>query len=152
MLSSRPRAEMATRPAMTAGLTGLLGATHLDPAFLNDWIPEWRLAFEAAMETSDVDPRIHPARINYYEKAIKSMLAGENPRAALWPLLQTWTLAVDALPEHARDAWRAASEQLRLTLPGFEDHVNGLDQYHDEVEILLDELATEHGLETSTSI
>jgi hypothetical protein len=30
--------------------------------------------------------------------------------------------------------------------------VNGLDQYLDEVEILLDELAAEHGLETSTSI
>jgi hypothetical protein len=30
--------------------------------------------------------------------------------------------------------------------------VNGLDQYFDEVEILLDELATQYGLETSTSI
>jgi hypothetical protein len=37
-------------------------------------------------------------------------------------------------------------------MPSFEDHVSGLDQYLDEVEILLDELATEHGLETSTSI
>ena len=152
MLEFAPRAEMAKRPGMTASLTGLLGAAHLDPAFINDWIPEWRLAFEAAMENSDVDPRIHPARINYYEKAIKSMLAGETPRAALWPLLQTWTLAVDVRPEHAVESWRAACEQLRLTMPGFEDHVNGLDQYLDEVEILLDELATEHGLETSTSI
>ncbi len=30
--------------------------------------------------------------------------------------------------------------------------VNGLDQYFDEVEVLLDELATQYGLETSTSI
>jgi hypothetical protein len=152
MLEFAPRAEMAKRPGMTAGLTGLLGAAHLDPAFINDWIPAWRLAFEAAMENNGVDPRIHPARVNYYEKAIKSMLAGETPRAALWPLLQTWTLAVDVLPDHHLDAWQAACEQLRLTMPGFEDHVNGLDQYLDEVEILLDELATEHGLETSTSI
>jgi hypothetical protein len=152
MLEFAPRAEMAKRPGMVAGLTGLLGASHLDPAFINDWIPEWRLSFEAAMENGTADPRIHPARINYYEKAIKSMLAGETPRAALWPLLQTWTLAVDVLPEQHLDAWRAACEQLRLAMPGFEDHVNGLDQYLDEVEILLDELATEHGLETSTSI
>ncbi len=90
--------------------------------------------------------------MKYYEKAIKAMLAGEKPHASLWPLLQTWTLAVDVLPEHAVESWRSACEQLRLTMPGFEEHVNGLDQYLDEVEILLDELATEHGLETSTSI
>jgi primosomal protein N'' len=90
--------------------------------------------------------------VNYYEKAIKAMLAGETPHAALWPLLQTWTLAVDVLSEDALNAWRAACEQLRFTPSGFEEHVNGLDQYLDEVEVLLDELAAEHGLETSTSI
>jgi predicted nucleotidyltransferase len=152
MLEFAPRAEMAQRPGMNVGLTGLVGASHLDPGFINDWIPEWRHAFEAAMENSRVDPRIHPARVNYYEKAIRAMLAGENPRAALWPLLHTWTLAVDVLPEEALSAWRSACEQLRLTASGFEDQVNGLDQYLDEVEILLDELATQHGLETSTSI
>ena len=152
MLEFGPRAETAKRPGMSSGLTGLLGASHLDPAFINDWLPEWRLAFEAAAEKSEVDLRIHPARLNYYEKAIKAMLAGETPRAALWPLLQTWTLAVEVLPEQSLDAWRAACGQLKLTMPGFEDHVNGLDQFLDEVEILLDELATEHGLETSTSI
>jgi hypothetical protein len=152
MLEFGSRAETAKRPGLNTGLTGLLGASHLDPAFINDWIPDWRLAFEAAMEHGNADPRIHGARLNYYEKAIKAILAGETPRAALWPLLQTWTLAVDVLPDHAVDSWRAACEQLKLTLPSFEDHVNGLDQYLDEVEILLDELATEHGLETSTSI
>jgi hypothetical protein len=152
LLEFPPRAETAQRPGMTAALFALLGASHLDPAFINDWIPEWRLAFEAAAENSRVDPRIHPARLNYYEKAIRSMLAGEAPRAALWPLLQTWTLAVDVLPDQAVDAWRSACEQLKLTSAGFEDHVNGLDQYLDEVEILLDELATQYGLETSTSI
>ena len=152
ILEFAPRAEMAQRPGMNAALAGLLGVSHLDPAFINDWIPEWRLAFESAMENSRVDPRIHPARLNPYEKAIRSILAGETPRAALWPLLQSWTLAVEVLPEDDWGAWRSACEQLHLTASGFEEHVNGLDQYLDEVEILLDELATQHGLETSTSI
>ena len=152
MLEFPPRAETAKRPGMNSALTSLMGASHLDPAFINDWIPEWRRAFEAAMENSRVDPRIHPARVNYYEKAIKAILASETPRAALWPLLQTWTHAVEVLTDQSLDAWRSACEQLKLTMPGFEDHVNGLDQFLDEVEILLDELATEHGLETSTSI
>jgi len=152
MLEFPPRAETAKRPGMNAGLIGLLGASNLDPAVINEWISEWKLAFEAAMENSHVDLRIHPARLNYYEKAIRAILAGDNPRAALWPLLQTWTLAVEVLPDHAVSAWRSACDQLKLTTSGFEDHVNGLDQYLDEVEALLDELATEHGLETSTSI
>ncbi len=152
MLDFPSRAETAKRPGMSAGLVGLLGASQLDPATIGDWVSEWKLAFEAAMENSRVDTRIHPARLNYYEKAMKAMLAGENPRAVLWPLLQTWSLAVDVLPEHAFGAWRAACEQLQLTAAGFEEHVSGLDQYLDEVEALLDELAAENGLETSTSI
>jgi len=152
MLEFASRAETAKRPDMNAQLVGLLGASNVEPAVLHDWTSEWKLAFESAMENSHVDPRIHPARLNYYEKAIRAMLSGETPHAALWPLLQTWTLAVDGLPDDALTTWRSACEQLGLTAPAFEEHVNGLDQYLDEVEALLDELATEHGLETSTSI
>jgi hypothetical protein len=152
MLEFPERAETAKRPGMNAGLVGLLGASNLDPSAMNEWVPEWKRAFEAAMENSRVDPRIHPARVNYYEKAIRAIFASENPRAALWPLLQTWTLAVDVLPDDSLSAWHSACDQLSLTATGFEEHVNGLDQYLDEVEVLLDELAAEHGLETSTSI
>jgi hypothetical protein len=152
MLEFPARAETAQRPSMNAGLVDLLGALDLDPAVIHAWIPEWKHAFETAEENSGVDPRIHPARLNYYEKAIHAMLAGETPQAALWPLLQTWTLAVDVLADSAVESWRSACEQLRFTAAGFEARVNGLDQYFDEVEILLDELATQYGLETSTSI
>jgi predicted nucleotidyltransferase len=152
MLEFAPRAETAQRPGMNDGLIDLLGALNLGPSVMDAWIPEWKQAFEAAMENSLVDLRIHPARLNYYEKAIRAMLAGENPQAALWPLLQTWTLAVDVLSDQTLSAWRSACDQLNFTPAGFEEHVNGLDQYFDEVEVLLDELATQYGLETSTSI
>jgi hypothetical protein len=152
MLEFPPRAETAQRPGMNDGLLDLFGALNLEPSVINTWIPEWKQAFEAAMENSRVDIRIHPARLNYYEKAIGAMLEGEYPQAALWPLLQTWTLAVEVLPDQALSAWRSACDQLGFTAAGFEEHLNGLDQYFDEVEILLDELATQYGLETSTSI
>ena len=150
MLEFPSRAETAQRIGMSDGLITLLGASDLDPAAIDAWLPAWKLAFESASENSRVDARIHQARLNYYEKAIKAMLAGEAPYAALWPLLQTWTLAVDVLPETG--VWSSACLQLGLVSDRFEEHVNGLDQYLDEVEILLDELATQHGLETSTSI
>ncbi len=152
MLDFPSRAETAQRPGMNAGLIGLLGASALDPSQISAWLPEWKLAFEAATEVEGVDARIHPARVNYYEKGINAILSGATPHAALWPLLQTWTLAVDVLPDHLVDMWRSACDQLGLTTLGFKERVEGLDQYLDEVEALLDELAKEHGLETSTSI
>jgi hypothetical protein len=152
MLEFASRAETAQRPELNAGLVSLLGGSGLDASIMSAWMPEWKLAFESAMENNRVDPRIHPARLNYYEKAIQAILASDNPRAALWPLLQTWTLTADVLPDPAVESWRAACGHLGLTLPGFEERVEGLDRFLDEVEALLDELARQYGLETSTSI
>lgn len=152
MLEFAPRAGAAQRPGMDAALVGLMGASALDSSTIQSWIPDWKLAFEAAVENARVDSRIHPTRVNYYEKAIRAMTESDRPQSALWPLLQTWTLAVDVLPEHAVSAWQSACRQLGLTAEGIEDRVNGLDQFLDEVEALLDDLAAQHGLETSTSI
>jgi hypothetical protein len=59
---------------------------------------------------------------------------------------------VDVLPNFAQDDWRAACVQLGFTSEGIEEHANGLDHFLDEVEVLLDELTAQYGLETSTSI
>ena len=152
LLEFGSRAETAQRPEMNASLIHLLGASRLDPALMNQWLPDWKVAFEAAMGNVDVDARIHPVRLNYYEKAIQAMLAGDSPQAALWPLLQTWALAADVLPEQALGAWHDVCAQLGFTSAGIEVHANGLDNFLDEVEALLDELSTQHGLETSTSL
>lgn len=152
MLEFGPRAETARRPGLNAGLTGLMGGSGLDYEQVRAWLPDWRLAFEGAAEKERADLRIHPFRLNYYEKAIRAMLQGTTPQAALFPLMQTWTLAVEVLPDHAVDAWRLAAGHLGFTSTGFEDRVEGLDHFIDDVEELLDELASEHGLETSTSI
>jgi len=152
MLEFAGRAETAQRPGMEAALVGLMGASGLDAETMRSWIPDWKLAFESASESSRVDQRIHHARLNYYEKAILAMLEGDRPRAALWPLLQTWTFAVDVLPEMAGNAWRSACSQLGLTAVGIDERVEALDHFIDEVEALLDDLSVQYGLETSTSI
>lgn len=149
LLEFPSRAEAAQRPGMTAGLYGLLGASNLDAATISAWLPAWKSTFEAAAESNRVDSRIHPVRVGYYEKAIQAMLAGNDSRAALWSLLQTWTRAAEVLPEDDIDSWRSACSQLGLTAVGIEEHVNGLDHFLDEVEGLLDELSAQHGLETS---
>ena len=116
------------------------------------WMSDWKLAFESASESSRVDPRINHTRMHYYEKAIRAMLESEKPRAALWPLLQTWTFAVDVLPDLAGNPWRGVCSQLGLTAVGIEERVDALDHFLDEVEALLDDLSGQYGLETSASI
>ena len=152
MLDFASRAEAASRPGMDAALLGLMGASTLDPSVMNEWLPEWKSAFEAASRNNRVESRIHPARVNYYEKAVQAVLEGDAPKAALWPLIRTWTFAAEVLPENEQGAWRSACGQLGLTEAGIEERVSGLDHFLDEVEALLDDLAAQHGLETSTTI
>jgi hypothetical protein len=80
------------------------------------------------------------------------MLSGENPRAALWSLIQTWTLAVEVLPDNSLNVWRSACGHLGFNVMGIEEHVNALDHFLDEVEALLDELAARYGLDTATGL
>ncbi len=152
LLDFPARAEAAERPNLTAGLFGLIGAGGLDAEIVSAWLPAWKEAFTAASGNAKVDGRIHTARTNYYEKAIRAMLESDHPSAALWPLMQTWSLAAKALPEEQIGPWREACSTLGLAGAGFVERVEGLDHYLDELDILLDELAAANGLETSTSI
>ena len=149
LLDFPARAETAERPGMATGMLGLLGVPGgMDPGVIIGWLEDWKSAFNAAAETSGRDARINSARLNYYEKAIRAILETETPEAALWPLLNTWTLSVAALPDGWTGPWRLACEPLGLVGARFAEHVEGLDQFLDEVEILLDEVAAANGLET----
>lgn len=144
-------AEQAERPGLSVGLLGLLGASELDASTLEGWLPEWESNFKAAFETGKADPRIHTARTNYYKKCFEAMLGGDDPTLMLWPLFNSWTRAIVALPESEIAGWQAARTRLGLSGQGFVERVEGLDHYLDEIDILLEEIATANGLETSTS-
>jgi predicted nucleotidyltransferase len=149
LLEFPARAETAQRPGMAAGAFGLIGANNLEPDQVKAWISNWKSAFIAACSKPDVDLRIHSTRVNYYEKAIRALLDGDLPLAALWPLLHTWTVAAIALEDEQVNLWRTVCAELGLMGPSFQERVQGLDQYLDEIEVLLDELATANGLESS---
>jgi hypothetical protein len=121
----------------------------VDTAKISAWLGDWKSAFKAASESPNVNARIHTARINYYEKAVKAMLEGETPHSALWPLLHTWTLSVEALNEDHQNFWKGAVKELDLAGGDFQEKVQGLDQYIDEVEVLLDETAAANGVDNS---
>ncbi len=152
LLDFPARAEQANRPGMAAGLLGLLGGPGLEGQIPPEWLPAWKSAFTAAAGTGKADARIHAARLNYYLKAFEAMAGSDNALAALWPLFHTWTLSASVLDAEKIKPWQAACERLGLAGAAFEEKVQGLDQFLDEVELLLDEIATANGLETSTSL
>jgi hypothetical protein len=152
LLDFPARAQAADRPAFTAYLFNLIGASQVDPGMVQGWLPSWKTAFLTAAESTKVDLSIHAARLNYYEKAIVALLAGETPLTSLWPLINSWTLTANVLNDEQAGPWKAAAQQLGLLGAGFEKRVSELDQYLDEIEVRLDEIAVENGLETSTSL
>ena len=141
------RAEAAGKPDMVTSAFALLGANHADIEKLKLWFSDWKSAFILASEKTDVDFRIHPVRMNYYEKAIKAMLEGDTPFAAFWPLLHTWTLSAEVLEGDHLQFWQNAAGELGLLGAGFAERVEGLDHFLDDIEIVFEEIARENGLD-----
>lgn len=147
LLEFPARAEAAQKPGFAAGALGLIGANKVDLEKINTWMGDWKAAYKVACEKKAVDIRINPIRANYYEKAIKSILESETPQAALWPLIHTWTLAAEVLGGDHFKFWENAAKDLGLLGSDFQEKVEGLDHYIDDIEILLNEIASANGLE-----
>jgi predicted nucleotidyltransferase len=152
LLEFPARAEAAGKPEMSAAAFRLIGASRMNADKIKNWIPDWKYAFKLASENAKVDIRIHAVRMNYYEKSINAMLEGEIPLAALWPIFHTWTLAADVLDGDHLKFWQNAAAELGLIDAGFSEHVDKLDHFLDDIELLLDEIARENGLETSAGM
>ncbi len=143
------RAEALGRPGLSAGISGLVGGLDLDPALLREWLPAWEAAFTAAGQSHRYDPRLHAARLDYYRRGIESWLDGDTPQAALWPLLQTWTLALNALPPESGHLqnWQSVCMSLGLSGQAFGERLEGLDQYLDSLDEMLEGMTAQYGLE-----
>ncbi len=152
LLEFPAHAQSAERPDFTATLFNIIGASDIDATFVSSWLPDWETAFLAASENAKANQSIHPARLNYYKKAVETLLAGKSPLASLWPLIHTWTLAVIVLENEQIKPWKSACEQLGLLGKGFEQRTSDLDHYLDEIEIRFEEIAAANGLETSSSV
>ena len=147
LLDLPDRAEKMGHPELARGFLGLLGGTELSPSSLSEWVPTWTDYFSFASEAEGVDIRIHNARQNYYKSAIAEMLKGENPLAALYPLLLTWTLSAKSLPENQITAWQNACQLLEIGESNFEGRLEGLDHYLDSIEEKIEKMVFSEGFE-----
>ncbi|MCJ7702920.1 MAG: hypothetical protein MUO62_15160 [Anaerolineales bacterium] len=128
-------ANRAGHPGLYPGLLGMLGAPKVDPETLVSWTGEWTNTFHA-LPTDNRHPRLHPYRQNYYRKAFDVILESDQPLNILWPLLRTWTLAAEALPESdpGYQSWKDACQHMGLLGSGFGERVLALDAFLEQVE------------------
>lgn len=140
------RAATIDRPGMAVGLIGLLGGAEVQIQDLQSWITSWEEAYASLPET----PRsvaIHPARRAYYGRALQALLNGEEPRTALWPLLNTWQEMVTEMGAEsvAGAGWKEVTLKLGLSGKDFSHRMAAFDVFLDQVEEALEEWAQKNG-------
>ncbi len=146
LLQFQHRSAAAGAPGLADDLLGLLDGTQVDVATLGGFLPEWEKTFIEAAGRAQVHESIAVPRLAYYKRSFEAMLAGESPQSILWPLIHTWTLSAAVLPPTRQAKWQAACETLGLTGEAFDERMEGLDRFLDNVEEMLENRAASHGL------
>jgi hypothetical protein len=144
------RVHALNKPELISGLTHLVIA---NPAGLEEtwpsWLSHWAEAYQAAGTHVDVPAQIHPGRYLYYERAANAIWT-ENPDAAAWLLLRSWSLAASFLKsdDPIYQNWQAACRQANLDEENFDSRMQLADQYLDQVEEALDDWGRTNGVST----
>lgn len=114
---------------------------------IRQWLPAWEAAFKSAALTP-ADLRLHPTRLIYYKSAIEAQLQSDMPRAALWPMLHTWSLAADngAFSAGEQSEWEATCSELGLSQTALPERLAVLDTFLNTLEEILEGLEEEHGI------
>jgi hypothetical protein len=135
------RAEKAGIPDLTGDLVRLFTSVEVTDESWQPWLAGLNTSFEALVGAKVIPPSINPNRRNYYEKAILA-LSEERPAAAVWVLLDVWTLAVNQLPKSdpAYKDWQSFCHQLKLDSKTLPDRLDALDSALDMVEEAVDSL------------
>ena len=104
---------------------------------IKGWMFEWEDDLKRLNQTYEVPPALNIHRQAYYMRAYEAMLGSDQPEAALWPLLHTWTTMAQTMPSQA-GAWQAVIERIGLMGEDFEGQLDGLDAFLDRVELLVE--------------
>ena len=72
-----------------------LGALTWGDLHLDAVTPFVKVRASTTKNGKSADLRLHPARLAYYKTAIVEQLSSNLPRAAVWPMLHTWSLAAE---------------------------------------------------------
>ncbi len=134
-------AAKAGLPDITGSLVDLFTSDKVTNEQFTLWLEGLGAAFESLKEAKAIPPSIHPNRRNYYEKAIFAM-AEERPAAAVWLLLDIWSMAAScfARTEEPHKTWLSFCQELGLDNKTLTSRLDGLDAALDQVEEAVDSL------------
>ncbi|HBY08565.1 MAG TPA: hypothetical protein DEH22_12560 [Chloroflexi bacterium] len=146
LLEFPQRAEKLEYPRMVIGIMGLLGAHNIGDEQIRAWVSPWQESYDAIPEESR-PAGLHVYRKDYYLRVFEAMIDGGEPKAALWPLINSWTLAASVLSagNPAYQGWREACQQLELLSSNLPEKVAALDAFLDQVEEVLNQWEQESG-------
>ncbi len=135
--------ELAKKDRNIIVVSADMGAPSLDTSRLAGWMREWQAACQelTSQEIGSPQPvpaRLHPLRQPYYLRAFAALLGSPQPENVLWPLLYTWTMAVNLLGEDTdfHQNWLEAMTQLNLAGPGFAERLAALNAYLDRAPLV----------------
>jgi hypothetical protein len=140
------RAQAIDNPDLVKALLDIF-ARQVNVDFVHEWLPAWEQAFSSAGQ-APLDMSLHLARFGYYKAAIVTLLEGDFPLAAVWPMLNTWARVAEAgnfTSDHSR-AWNKVLALLGLDPVGMPERVDALDRYLDVLEETLEHTAAKSGL------
>jgi hypothetical protein len=147
LLEFPARAAAVGRPGLSSGLEDLLMQESIAQDEWQSWLKDWESAYTAASQLPDAPARLHPTRKAYYLRPMEAMWS-EQPGAALWPFLWTWSRMRRLLPAGSPvlQPWDNVANQLALSAAHMEERLKSLDDYLDTVEETLDIWAERQGL------
>ena len=148
LLDFPARAEAVNRLPMVGDLARLIGSDLSSEKHYQDWHPAWEAALISASKAPDCPPNLHAARRGYFVSACDAMTESGAYHAALWPMIETWRLAVQTLNQDVavQSTWLSFLDTLDFNEESKENRVAQLDQSIDQAEAVLADWKNAYGI------
>jgi len=138
-------------PGMASGLVDLIAPHMPDPDTIRLWMDDWKLTLQKIGQTETCPLGLNPIRHGYYTRAAEALLP-DQPAAALWIILHTWTRAITSFEPDSQslNGWSNCLTELGVYAEHFTDCMNRFDQFLDQVEEILEKWADNNGIDLSS--
>lgn len=138
-------------PGMAAGLVDLIAPKMPSSDVFERWIRDWKMTLEKTGKEEQCPLHLSPIRHGYYTRAVEALHTDE-PAAALWILLHTWTRAILNFQsdEESFENWKNCLTELEIYGEHFQKCMNNFDHFLDQVEEIIEKWADKNGIDLST--
>lgn len=129
------RALKANLSTFAGDFVQLFTNSEITDEVFDQWLKDYPAAFEELKLIGAAPVSLQFFRLGYYEKAIRALYP-DHPAAAIWIMLDTWTLAATALPKSGESykKWQSLCRALELDSRHMSTRLEALDSLLDTVE------------------